>query len=197
MQLQTVIFYGKSGSGKGTQAKLLKEFLEKSDPSTRVLYIETGAAFRDFAKKDNFTARLVDKTLEAGALLPEFLPVWIWTQFFVDNVKENEHIILDGLARRPDEVPILAKALEFYERPSPQIIHLTVPDDEVIARMRARGRADDEEAEIRKRLAWFTENVVPAIEKWRDFPEVTVHEVSSIPPIEEVHQAVLTTLKLS
>jgi adenylate kinase family enzyme len=197
MSLQTVIFYGKSGSGKGTQAKLLKEFLEKRDNEHRVLYIETGAAFRDFAKKDNFTAQLVKKSLDSGSLLPEFLPVWIWTQFFVDNVRENEHILLDGLARRPDEVPILAKALEFYERAQPQIIFLQLTDEEATERLLGRGRSDDDMAEIKKRLTWFNENVIPAVHAWRNFPEVVVHEISSTPPIEEVHQSVLKTLQLS
>ncbi len=197
MPLQTVIFYGKSGSGKGTQAKLLKKFLEEHDQTHRVLYIETGAAFRTFGQQDNFTAHLVKKTLDAGGLLPEFLPVWIWTQFFIDNVQENEHIILDGLARRPDEVPILAKALEFYDRAMPQIVFLQLTDDEAVERLRARGRSDDAEAEIRKRLTWFNDNVMPAVEKWREFPEVVVHEVSSTPPIEEVHKTILAALKLS
>lgn len=197
MDLQTVIFYGKSGSGKGTQAQLLKQFLKERDPARRVLYIETGAAFRTFAQKDNFTARLVKKTLEEGGLLPEFLPVWIWTQFFIDNIEENGHIILDGLARRPDEVPILAKALEFYNRSAPQIIFLTLTDQEAVERLRARGRSDDEEAEIRKRLQWFNDNVTPAVQAWHKFPEVVVHEISSTPPIEEVHQIILSTLKLS
>lgn len=197
MELQTIIFYGKSGSGKGTQAKLLKEFLEKRDPEHRVLYIETGAAFREFAEKDNFTAHLVKKVLEEGRLLPEFLPVWIWAQFFVDNIKENEHLILDGLARRPDEVPILAKALEFYQKPSPKIVHLTLPDEEVVKRLIGRGRSDDAADEIKKRLEWFTLNVVPSIDAWKEFSEVKVYEVSSVPPIKEVHTAVLATLGLS
>ena len=61
MELQTVIFYGKAGAGKGTQAQLLKKYLEEKDPEQPVLYIETGAAFREFAKQSSFTAQMVKK----------------------------------------------------------------------------------------------------------------------------------------
>lgn len=197
MELRTVIFYGKAGAGKGTQAGLLKKSLEEKDPAHKVLYIETGAAFRTFAEKDNFTARLVKKTLGEGGLLPEFLPVWVWTQFFIDNIEEEKHIILDGLARRPDEVPILLKALEFYKRPSIDVVLLDISDEEAQRRLKSRARSDDADTEVKRRLNWFNENVIPAIERWSTIPGVTVHTIDATSSVEEVHKAIRNALNFS
>lgn len=197
MELQTVIFYGKAGAGKGTQAQLLKKYFEEKDPTHPVLYIETGAAFREFAKRDNFTAKRVKQTLEEGGLLPEFLPVWVWTNIFIDQVAGNEHIILDGLARREDEVPVLYRALEFYRRPHIHVVVLDITEAEVLSRLKLRGRHDDTEQEIKVRLAWYEKNVVPAIERWKGLPWVEVHTVSAAGNPEEEHARVMQALNIA
>ena len=194
MELQTIVFYGKSGSGKGTQAQLLKKYLEEKDPAHPVLYIETGQAFREFAKLDNYTAKLVKETIEGGGLLPEFLPVWVWTKFFIEHITGKEHIILDGLGRQRDEVPVLYRAIKFYQRPSPKVVVLQLTDEEATKRLLERHRTDDAEKEISKRLAWYGDHVGSAIGMWRSMSDVTVHEVSSVPPIEQVHKDIVGTL---
>ena len=197
MELQTVVLYGKAGSGKGTQAKLLKEYLEKNDPEHPVLYIETGAVFREFATQDNFTAKMVKQVLKEGGLLPEFLPVWVWTSLFIKHITGSEHIILDGLARNEDEVPVLARALQFYNRPSTAVILLQVSDKTVLERLSKRARSDDFGAEVKKRLLWFEKNVLPAVARWEQFPKAHVHEIDSEGSIEMGHTRVLKALKLS
>lgn len=196
MDLQTVIFYGKAGAGKGTQAQRLKKYLEEKDPEHPVLYIETGAVFREFAKQGNFTAQMVKQVLETGALLPVFLPVWVWTDIFIKYITGREHIILDGLARNSDEVPVLARALQFYARPHPQVILLNVSEEEAIERLKGRSRADDTGQEVQRRFAWFDKNVLPAVARWREFSGVTVHDIDSSGSIEDGWQRVRSTLKL-
>ena len=194
MELQTIIFYGKAGSGKGTQAKLLQEFIEKKDPEHNLLYIETGAAFRDFAKQPNYTARLVKEVIESGGLLPEFLPVWVWTSFFINNIQGNEHILLDGLARHQDEVPVLYRALKFYKRTTPHIIVLEISDEAATARLKERSRSDDTDKEIARRLTWYDEHVRAAIGMWRNFSNITVTEVNSGQTMEQVHKDIIAAL---
>ena len=48
----TFIFIGASGSGKGTQVALLKEYIKKKDPETPIFYVQTGEYFREFVRPE-------------------------------------------------------------------------------------------------------------------------------------------------
>ena len=50
MELQTFIFIGRSGCGKGTQVTLLQEHFKKQDHKRHIFYIETGERFRQFIR---------------------------------------------------------------------------------------------------------------------------------------------------
>lgn len=192
MSPQTFILFGPSGSGKGTQAKLLAEYLEKNDSENKVLYLETGERHREFAKSDSLTAHKTKKVIENGGLMPEFLPIWLWTQFFVDNIKTgNEHLILDGVSRRPHEALIIDSALQFYERKNPVILHINVSPHWATERLMERGRVDDKEKEIARRIAWYEKNVTPALKHFQDNPYYKFIEINGEQTIEEVHEEIL------
>jgi adenylate kinase len=196
MQPKVFVFMGKSGSGKGTQAELLKEYLEKHD-SRKVLYLETGVALRQLSERGSHTAKLLEHAMDAGDLIPIFLPVWAWTSFLVDNYTREEHVIFDGLARRQAEAPILDSAMEFYGVEHVNIVYINVSDEWAHERLVGRGRGDDHEAEIKKRLAWFAENTVPALEYFKQYERGHYHEVNGEQTIPEVHDEVMAKLGFS
>lgn len=191
MQPQTFIFFGPSGSGKGTQAKLLIEELKKKDSGKNILYIETGQKFREFASEASLTSKLVREIIGSGGLIPEFLPIWIWTEYFVRHVSGNEHMILDGLSRRADEAPVLDSAMKFYKRENPFVISIELPREVAAQRLRDRKRADDTNLDIEKRLNWYEENVIPAINYFRKNPYYKFIEVNGERSIEEVQKEIL------
>ena len=195
MTPQTYIFYGPTNSGKGTQALLLKEYLEKNDSEHKVLYIETGAFFREFAQKDNYTSKLTKDIIEKGGLMPEFLPIWLWADFLVKNYTGNEHCIFDGLARRVEEAPILDKALRFYKKENVVVLSLNVSHEHSIARSLGRGRSDDEEEKVKKKFDWYDNNVVPTIEFFRNNPDYTFFDINGEQTIEEVHRDIVLKLQ--
>jgi adenylate kinase family enzyme len=192
MQPQTFIFYGRSGSGKGTQAQLLIERLEKN--GDRVVYIETGARLREFIKELGLTQELAGKIMNEGGLLPSFLPIWIWTHTFIRNINGKEHLILDGLARRAYEAPILHDALKFYNRPKPIVISINVSQEWSRERLLSRGRVDDAANDIEKRLAWYETNVLPTIEFYRTNDYYRVIDINGEQSIEKVHQDIIAAL---
>ena len=57
MELLTLIFIGRSGCGKGTQAELLQEYIKKLDQQRLIFYIETGERFRQFIKEQSLSSR--------------------------------------------------------------------------------------------------------------------------------------------
>ena len=196
MTPQTFIFFGPSGSGKGTQAKLLQEELKKRDPDRKILYIETGQRFRDLALGDSFTSKEIKKVVENGGLLPEFLPIWLWTSIMMEKMKGDEHLFMDGLSRQSKEAPILDSAVKFYKRENPTVISINVSDEWAIARLKDRGRSDDTDEDIKKRLDWYHKNVVPAIEYFKNNPYYKFISISGERSIEEVHRELMDRVGL-
>ena len=189
------IFYGAGGSGKGTQAKLLIEKLEKKN-SKKVLYVETGQRFRDFFATKNHTSSLVKEVLDSGKLLPPFLPIWTWTQFFIDNFTGKEDLVLDGLCRRPDEAPVLDSALKFYGVKDPVVVVLNVSRESLVKRLESRGRHDDSLDFINRRLDWYEQEVVPTISYFRQNSDYDVIDIDAEKSIEDVHCEIIEKLGL-
>lgn len=196
MQPQTIVFFGPSGAGKGTQAKLLIETFKQKDNTRDVLYVETGQRFRDFSTEASHTAMLTREIMQSGGLLPEFLPIWIWTEYFIKHISGDEHMILDGLSRRAHEAPILDSALKFYKREKPFVLSLEVSDAWAKQRLMERGRSDDHGKDIDERIAWYHKNVQPAMDYFRNNPYYTFVSVNGEQSIEEVHIDILKALGL-
>ena len=195
MELQTVIFYGRSGSGKGTQAALLQKYIEKKDSKRQVLYLQTGDEMRALGKRGTYTAKSTKKIIYEGGLMPAFLPIWAWSNFFIEKCTGDDHIILDGVARRVEEAPVLFGALKFYGKgKKPTVIILNVSRETAIKFLMGRGRHDDNEDDINERLDWFEENVVPTINLFRNNPDYKIHEISGEQSIEEVHEQIIKSL---
>jgi adenylate kinase len=196
MQPQTFIFFGPSGCGKGTQAKLLQEELEKKDPGRKILYIETGQKFRELAEKDSYTGREVKKILEEGILAPVFLPIWIWTGILMENANGNEHIFMDGMSRKIEEAYILDSAIKFYKRENPTVVSIEVSDKWATERLLGRGRNDDTEEEIKNRLGFYHKDVIPVIEYFKNDPYYKFIPINGEQTIEEVHQELMQKVGL-
>jgi adenylate kinase len=194
MTPQTFIFFGPSGSGKGTQAKLLIDKIKEKDNSKPVLYIETGQKLRDFVTETSFAAREAKNIMESGGLLPEFLPIWIWTEYFIRHVAGDEHMVLDGLSRRAHEAPILDSAMKFYKRENPFVISIELPREVAAERLRNRKRNDDTNLDIEKRLDWYNANVLPAIEYFKTNPYYRFISIDGNQDIGIVHQEILNKI---
>lgn len=165
-----LIFIGRSGAGKGTQAGLMKEFLEKRDGKESVFYIYTGEHLRALIKNnpDLETSKFVDeKVMKGGNKAPDFMAIWVWAKELIYNAGTNQHIIFDGSPRTPLEAKALDEALEFYERKNVRPIFLNVTSKEARERMLKRDRKDDTEEQIKNRLAYYEKYVAPAVEYYR------------------------------
>jgi len=195
----TVIFMGRSGSGKGTQAKLLIEKLKASGHAEdKILYMETGARFRKFVAGESMASKNASALMKEGKLQPSFLAITMWANVFIEELRpEHEHLIVDGTPRGLDEAKVLDQAIKFFERANPTIVNVEVSEDWSRARMEERHRADDARpGDIDKRFAWFNYDVAPAIEWYRANPDYKFMEVNGEQSIDEVHQEILLGLEL-
>ena len=186
--------FGRSGSGKGTQAKLLIDYLKENDPERDTLRIETGEGLREFIKQDNHTSGAVKNIMGEGGLLPEFVPIWVWTQKLISNFTGVENLVFDGVSRRVPEAPILDGALDMYGFEERYIVYIDVSEDWATQRLLDRGRFDDNKDEIKKRLEWYKDNVAPAVEYFEKNEKYSFLNVNGEQTIEEVHQSVIDAI---
>ena len=190
------IFYGKAGSGKGTQALELKKHLEST--GKKVLYIETGALFRQFVESnDSFAAKRTSEVINSGQLMPAFFPVYLWAHELIRNYTGTEDIIFDGVARILDEAPIIASAIEFFKIDKTFVFHIAITDESAITRLQSRGqgRADDASiTKIKERLALYQKDTVPVIDYFKKREHVQFFEIDGEPEVAAVTSEIIKAL---
>lgn len=197
MDLQTLIFIGRSGAGKGMQSGILQKFLSENTPEVPILYIETGEHFRRHIKDSGHTWDLARAVNEAGGRQPDFLAVWVWSHLFIEKMRGGEHIVFDGTPRSLGEAKMLSTALPFYERHNPTVVFLNVSRPWAEERLRGRGRVDDLNPEVvAKRLAWYEDDVLPAVDYYRKNPAYNFLEINGEQTPEEVFNDILKGLEI-
>lgn len=191
MQQTAIILMGRSGSGKGTQGKLLQEYLNRHSPDKKVIYLQSGNELRDFIKTDGITERTARAIYDRGDLEPEFLMIYLWASLMVREYKGGEHVIVDGTPRKPHEAGVLHSMFQFYNFPKVYVVYINVPKATTIDRLLLRGRTDDHRQEIEERLAWFDTNVIPTIDYYRNNPHYTFIEINGDRSVEDVHADII------
>lgn len=174
------IFIGAPGVGKGTQAIRLADRLE-------VPHISTGAIFRAAIEQGKELGRQAKDYMDRGALVPDELT----TAMVLDALAqpENAHgFILDGYPRNISQAEALENALKDAGREIHRVLYLTAPQEEIIERMLARGRADDTREVISHRLEVYRSETEPVLEFYRTRGLVT--EVNGVGDIDDVHERV-------
>jgi adenylate kinase len=190
----TLIFLGPQGSGKGTQIELLKSAINGKDPSRAILQFGMGQGLRELANRGDFTGTKTDAILKQGGLIPYAISCSVFAQYLMDNAKGNEHIIIDGFPRTPDQVPMLDSALDFFEAKPAIVVCINISDEEAVVRLLKRGRSDDTEDGIRKRLAWSRKDTMPNIEWFRANPSYKVLDIDGERSVEEIHTDIVQQL---
>lgn len=190
----TVLFFGPQGAGKGTQVRLLIEVLKKRS-ERGIIHIDMGQLLRDMIAAGSYTGALTNEIVGVGARMPDFMPIYLTTDALVREFTGEEHLIADGLARGPDQTRGWDDAMVFYKRPDYHIISLELSEAESVKRLLGRGRSDDTEDAIKKRLSWHKDEVEPQLaflaERGR-----TIHRVNGEADIETVHKNILSELGL-
>lgn len=157
----TFCFVGRSGCGKGTQAKFMLERLEQAG----VFHMETGRFLRELLVLKNPTTERAERVLmKRGGLFPWWFPMFLWLRELIEHGHADKHIVGDGTPRRVPEAKFLDDVMSWHERPLPVCIYLDVDEEEAVRRLLERGRADDNEKAIRNRMRYFGEDVMPMID---------------------------------
>jgi len=124
-----LILFGSPGSGKGTQAKLLKE-------SLGIAHISTGDMLRERVASGDEVGRSVASLMQAGELVPDET-VNRLVEEKIDQPECANGFILDGYPRTVQQAQLLAELLVL--RPIRTIVvHLVVDYNVIVARISGR-----------------------------------------------------------
>jgi len=124
-----LILFGAPGSGKGTQAKLLKNTLG-------LPHISTGDMLRERVARRDELGLQVEKTLQAGALVPDATV----NALVAERIQEPDcepGFMLDGYPRTVSQAEILAGMLR-AQAIATVVVHLKVDYNVIVARLAGR-----------------------------------------------------------
>jgi len=187
----TFLFIGRSGCGKGTQAELLKKYLEENDKRP-VLYVYAGEKMRKLIEEEkSFTSQLTNKIMLLGNKHPDFLAVWAWSNELVEKFEENMHLIIDGSPRTATEAIILDEAFKFYKREIVVPVVVDVSRQWAKDKLFKRRRADDTDERINHRLDYYEKYVKQAIDYYDEQSKNRIIRINGEQTIEEVHQEIM------
>ena len=200
-----LVFIGKPGSGKGTQAKIIAEKLA-------IPHISTGELFRESTGE---LGRLVHSYIDPGNFVPDNITIKVLKER-ISKEDCNNGFILDGFPRTLPQTEILKKEIQID-----YFIEIFISDEEAIKRMSSRRtckncgiiynlytspkpknekicdkcgselsiREDQTEEAIKKRMVIHYREVEPILEKFRPI------KINGEQEIEKVTQDILKVLK--
>ena len=173
----TLALLGRSGCGKGTQGKLLTEWL-KNHHGIDPRYVYVGSECRALAQTDTPYGRRMKAILDAGGLPPTDLVESVMVNP-LRMAPDDQVVLYDGSPRRIEEARTLDVVCRDLGRHPLIPVYIDVPYDECLRRLRFadRGRGDDNREEvIRNRLTYFNEAVMEVLEYYRaDGRLITLH----------------------
>jgi adenylate kinase len=194
MQSETFVFFGIVGSGKGTQVKLLMDFLKQND-GKECVYAYPGNEYRKIAESGTYTGQIVKESMNLGHLQPDFLTDSLVTNIIMNSISPDKHLIFDGYPRTIGQSEKTIEISEFYKRGDLKIIYLELSKDEAMKRNLLRGRADDTKEGIEKRFDEYINKVIPSIEYFKDKPNCTIYTINGEQSIEDVHKDIIKALR--
>ncbi len=183
----SLVVVGRSGSGKGTQAKFILDRLGKD-----AYYIETGRVLRELLTHENPTTILARNIMKTGGLFPSWFGSFAWLREFIEGGHGGNHLVFDGAPRKVGEAKLIDDVMKWHGRQKPFCIYVDVSEKSASRRLLARGRDDDHALAIRNRMQFFKKDVLPVIEFYRS--QKRLIQVSGERPIEEVWQEIDTKL---
>ncbi|MFN6572745.1 adenylate kinase [Nostoc minutum NIES-26] len=155
-----LIFLGPPGSGKGTQAQTLAKNLH-------IPHISTGEILRQAMKEQTPLGIKAQSYVDSGELVPDQL-VQDLVQERLNQSDAQSGWILDGFPRKVTQAVFLEELLAKNHQSGEKVVNLDAPDKVVVARLLARGRKDDSEEVIRRRLEVYRTETAPLIDYYRD-----------------------------
>jgi adenylate kinase len=155
-----IVMLGAPGSGKGTQAALLKDRLQ-------VPHISTGELLRAAVRAGTALGKQAQEVMERGELVSDAIMLGMLEERLGQADVANG-FILDGYPRNRAQAEALDQLLARIRQPVDKAVQLDVDESAILRRISLRGaaegRADDNPESVRTRLQVYRDQTAPVIE---------------------------------
>ena len=185
-----IVLLGAPGSGKGTQAALLKE-------QFNIPHISTGVLLREAVSQATPLGLQAKSIMDRGELVPDDVMLGLIEERLGQADVANG-FILDGYPRNLAQAAALETLLQRIGQPVEEAVLIEVNEDMVVARISKRaaeeGRSDDTEEVVRNRMRVYQEQTAPVVGFFEQRDVLT--RVLGEGTVEEVLQRIKSALSM-
>ena len=183
-----LVLLGPPGSGKGTQASRLRDYLQ-------VPHISTGDLLRGEVAAGSLLGLQAKEVMARGELVSDEILLGMLESRFRREDTVNG-FILDGYPRNQAQADALDELLKKMGTRMDYAVQLAVPTELLVERIAGRasaqGRADDTPDSVRTRLKVYDSQTAPVIEYYRRHGQLTV--VDGVGALDEVFNRLVEAL---
>lgn len=184
-----LVLLGAPGSGKGTQADVLKAKLG-------VAHISTGDLLRAAVKAGTPLGLQAKAVMDAGRLVSDDIVLGMLEERLAQP-DARTGFILDGYPRNVAQCAALEGLLERIGQPLDVAIKLDVPNELIVERIAGRaakeGRKDDTPETVRERLRVYAEQTEPVAAHFEHEGKLRV--VDGVGELADITQRILDALR--
>jgi adenylate kinase len=155
MSAVRLVLLGRQGAGKGTQAERLAEHYGAP-------HISTGDMLRSAVVEGTEFGRKASEIMTRGDLVPDDVIIGVVAERLAKEDAQENGFLLDGFPRTVTQAEVLQELTAGAGLHA--VVNIDVPLEEVRERMRSRGRADDTDEAIDRRLELYESETAPLIE---------------------------------
>ena len=183
-----LVLLGAPGSGKGTQATRLKDFLD-------VPHVSTGELLRAAVAAGTPLGLQAKGVMEAGGLVSDDVVLGMLEERLLKPDTRNG-FILDGYPRNLVQANALTVLLAKLNQPVDIAVQLDVDTEILVARLAGRaqdeGRADDSPDSVRKRLGVYQNQTAPVVDFYRNLGKLA--HLNGVGSLDEVFTRITEAL---
>ncbi len=213
-----IILFGSPGVGKGTQAKILSDYL-------KIPHISTGDILRDAIKHKSDLGLKAKAIVESGKLVPNEIMIAIIRETFIQPELKNG-VILDGFPRTIEQAIDLENLFNELKLNNIILINIEGKVDEIVKRLSLRRsckkcgailnlneileenkcpkcdavdslfqRKDDTEEVIKNRLEIFKQETYPVLSYFENKRKCI--RINGLQSIDDVNKDIIDALELN